>query len=770
MAVFAMLFTLAAGLGAAEGSTPPEVMIQAAPNLPSLPQATMSVPWSDFKAILEELQRVTQQQVEKKVRPKPPVPWTIAEAHYTAEAPQASSVRVEAKMKVHVYEEEGWTRIPVLGNTVGLASVMLDGTPAFLTGDGTGWLTLLADKPGPHELDLVFFVNSTEAEGVVSFEFPCAETPVTQMTLRVPVKDANVQSPMASNISVTPGEAGLEAELAFKPSNSIAVQYTLPAELPVAPVVIESRIASTAWTLSELTENYVACKTLLRYTILRGEVDRFELRLPKDANLLNVEGQGTAWTQNPGEDGLAVDVKLNHSVADTFDLVVTYEMPYTGAVVSIPDLRTLSVVRESGYIGVAARGNVEVTPGSTVEGLVRVDAAELPAELRALSPKPMLLAFRYSEGARLLALDVRRLEDVPMPDSTIDLATFETVITKEGMAVTRSIFDVRNSVRQFLRVELDPKAEVWSARVGDQVVKPARDGESGAVLVPLYKSVEVDRRLGSFPVELVYMQHVMPPGGFRYDLALTSPATDILMGEVSWAVTFPDGRVLYQSEGDLERIGELRDELLSPRRRNVTTTSRETIRPLREGIERFLITDINNPAASTGSGDARYKGQPLSPEQAGSTPAVSAVAGVLPVRIDLPNIGDAYRFHTVLTPQGKTLMLSMTTYPRWTARTFSVVSSLVVFAMGMLVSLSLARAVAGLAGGQAGGKRALALLVLCVAALVASKQFLGFSMTLAVWGFVVMSVLYLVPLLGRHFADLRATRMSSKIDTVEQES
>jgi len=276
--------------------------------LPNLPQATMSVPWTDFKSILEELQEAKREEAREKVKPKPPVPWTIAESHYAAAAPEASSVRINGTLKIHVYQDEGWTRIPVLGNTVGLSTVKLDGNPAFLVGDDRGWLTLLLEEPGEHTLSVEFYVNAASQEGIVSFEFPCAETPVTQMTLTTPVRDATVRSPMASNIALQRGGDGLQADLAFKPTKTIAVQYTLPAELPKAPAPVEPRVACTAWTLTELTENYVACRTLLRYAILRGTVDAFELRLPSDANLLDAVGQGVAWSQNPDEDGLTVDV------------------------------------------------------------------------------------------------------------------------------------------------------------------------------------------------------------------------------------------------------------------------------------------------------------------------------------------------------------------------------------------------------------------------------------------------------------------------------
>jgi hypothetical protein len=760
---YLLLLMLCTGISLGEQVTDAIAPIPPPPKpLPNLPQATMSVPWTDFKALIEELQEAKRDEAREKEKPKPPVPWTVAEARYVASAPESSSVRIEGTLTILVYQAEGWTRIPVLGNTVGLATVQLDGNPAHLVGDQPDWLTLLLDTPGEHTLTVEFYVNATSQEGIVSFEFPCAEAPVTHMTLTTPAKDATVRSPMATNITIDRNGDGLRADLAFKPTKSIAVQYTLPAEMPAAPAPVEPRVACTAWTLTELTENYVACRTLLRYAILRGSVDSFELRLPNEANLLDAVGQGVAWSQNPGDDGLAVDVKLNHRVEDAFDLEVTYEMPYDGDDIHIPDLSTPGVVREAGYTGIIALGNVEIGPGEDLQGLTRIDAGELPVELRALSPKPILLAFRYTEGARSLPLLVRRLEDVPMPDSTIERANHETVVTEDGMAVTRSVYDVRNSVRQFLRVELDPDAEVWSASVGGQVVKPARDGKSGAVLIPLYKSVEIDRRLGSFPVELLYMTRVPAPKGLRNSFDLHAPATDIMAGEVSWTVLLPETRRLYHSEGDLKPYTSQAIQEFDMHRPTTRGARTESIPRLREGVERFFITDINNPAGSVAGGPSqKYQGPPLTPEQAGTGSSVSAIAGVLPVPINLPRTGVPYRFHTVLTAQGKVLDLRVTTYPQWIHGTLHMLITVALFSAGAIVVWALLTALFRTARKAHGTRLPVAVALAGIVSIVLLRHFLAISLMPVAYGALAAAALIVAPIIIRSVGSVRSVRSTN---------
>ncbi|MCL4692246.1 MAG: hypothetical protein KJ060_07025, partial [Candidatus Hydrogenedentes bacterium] len=455
----------------------------------------------------------------------------------------------------------------------------------------------------------------------------------------------------------------------------------------------------------------------------------------------------------------------------TFPESITYEIPYDGDAIRIPDLETPGVVRESGYVGVIALGNVEISPGDSLQGLTRIDAGELPAEVRALSPKPVLLAFRYTEGARDLPLLVRRLEDVPMPDSTIEHASHETVITEDGMAVTRSVYEVRNSVRQFLRVELSPEAEVWSARVGGQVVKPARDGDSGAVLVPLFKSVEIDRRLGSFPVELLYMTHVDAPKGLSHTFGLQAPATDIMAGEVSWTVLLPETRRLLTSEGDLKPFEHHAGGPVDTARPTTAGARMEMIPRLREGVERFFITDINNPAASGVEGSSqRYQGPPLEQQQAGIGSSVSAIAGVLPVPIDLPRTGIPYSFHTVLTTQGETLDLQVTTYPHWAEAALGLLKTASLFASGAVLAWAVFAVV--IRRIQKTGKAMLAIVIalLIAVGLAASRHFLLIGFTPVLYGVLVVALLTLAPVVARSLGSVRSVRSVRSTTTQEAES
>jgi hypothetical protein len=85
------------------------------------------------------------------------------------------------------------------------------------------------------------------------------------------------------------------------------------------------------------------------------------------------------------------------------------------------------------------------------------------------------------------------------------------------------------------------------------------------------------------------------------------------------------------------------------------------VAPLQEGVERFFITDINNPAEAAATGGPRqFQDGPAR----GSGASFPSIAGMLPVRISLPETGRSYVFGRALTPEGQVVSVTITTVPR----------------------------------------------------------------------------------------------------------
>jgi hypothetical protein len=443
-----------------------------------------------------------------------------------------------------------------------------------------------------------------------------------------------------------------------------AYKYTQPAYLVTLSARVEQpHVVSRTSTLLTVRDRVLSCATQIHYTVLRGEVNRLAFSLPETINLLDIDGVGAEWSSKVVAGRLEVTTNLNETVQERYVLRVMYEMPLSDAsqVLTAPELIVQDTNRQTGHVGISTSGNIKIEADASTSGIIRVDETELPPALRQESAYPVLHAFQYFEPGYLLALDVQRLEDIAVRVVSIDDAELTTVITEEGLAITRARYYVRNHVSQFLRVKIAPTAEVWGAQVNGAPVTPARDVDESTVLLPLMKSVQRTGDSAPFLVELVYKEDIAPLRGTRALADLNAPSTDILANRVRWEVLLPESRVVRHIDGDLKAAAAPETRLRGDRGAAKPVGTRMIYR-LREGIERFMITDINNPAGSAMGGAPRYTGELLPPVP--TEPAAQRLAGVLPIRVKLPEVGTSHYFARTLVPKGEVLSLQLTTYDR----------------------------------------------------------------------------------------------------------
>jgi len=617
--------------------------------IPDLPSANLQVSWSDFKTLLQQLQPPPPPPIAP-----PPVPWSLNSTVFLADATTPNAVRIEAEYQVHVWAE-GWNKIPLLGAEAALESALLDDKPSFLSVEKDQFVLLL-DRPGAHVLKAVFHAPVATKEGIVSFGFPCARSSVSRMTLRLGIADAVVSAPAAADIRTQPSEGGMTADLVFRGGDKIDVSWRLPAK--ALPPKEPPRIACRQSTLDTVSERLIACTSLLQFDVLRGDTTQFTLRLPALVRVTQLEGAGTEWTTREEGDIQTIAVALNHAVTDHYEFTVAYECPIaeSAASIALPHLEVLNMERQSAFLAVATRGPVETKAETPPTGVRRIDTNELPAALRMQSTDPILHAFVLDETAAPPALDLRRLEEVPVLVADIEQARYESVVTEQGLMLTRAAWVVRNNLKKFLRVNLGPDVEVWGATVSGREVRPAResaDSPPGEMLLPLSKSNEAGRRVDSFPVELYYLRRLPMTHTWADTLVFETPKTDLTANRVAWEILLPAAQCVYRTFGDFMPVDQLSAMVAVPStavtlKQGVASVAApgapaETLRRLREGMERM-------PAQRA----------PAPPAQTGLAPAT--VEGIQPVRLELPRVGESHCFERMLVPEGTALKLTLQVY------------------------------------------------------------------------------------------------------------
>ncbi|MDH3715261.1 MAG: hypothetical protein OET44_15605, partial [Gammaproteobacteria bacterium] len=160
------------------------------------------------------------------------------------------------------------------------------------------------------------------------------------------------------------------------------------------------------------------------------------------------------------------------------------------------------------------------------------------------------LAYRYvhAQPPFKLALKITRHEEIDVQVAAIETARYTTLYTRDGLAVTTARFDVRNSRRQFLRLELPPASQVWSAFVDGKAEKPAHASgteDTAAVLIRMINSTT------GFPVELVYTTPVDSMRKFGR-MSGQLPRPDMVVTHTRWDVFLPSGHRYFTPDSTLD--------------------------------------------------------------------------------------------------------------------------------------------------------------------------------------------------------------------------
>ncbi|HEY3580160.1 MAG TPA: carboxypeptidase-like regulatory domain-containing protein, partial [Pyrinomonadaceae bacterium] len=233
--------------------------------------------------------------------------------------------------------------------------------------------------------------------------------------------------------------------------------------------------------------------------------------------------------------------KRNHQ------FLIAIERPNRETKVEPPMFAFEGAQRETGELLVEAVGAMELVATES-GGLRRMDVREANAITRSLSHFPLQAAFRYNRRASdapKLQLEWRQFSDADVLSAVAERATVTTLMTVEGRSLTEVSLRVRNHAQPFLKVELPPGAQIVTAEVEGQAVKPAQDPDGSRV--PLLRAGL--NPSGAYTVSFVYLS-----SGSRftkngtYDMGL--PRLDLPINLLTWEVSLPDQLTVKQFGGN----------------------------------------------------------------------------------------------------------------------------------------------------------------------------------------------------------------------------
>ena len=603
---------------------------------PLSPPGTVTMPLSDYDRLIDRAAR------PPKGIEAPPLDAVVSRAEMKLRVAD-DFVRGTFKLEGEVFRK-GAARVPLITGATLLDTSLQNTTPPLALENGRHSAILVG--PRLFEIDLGWGAAVVTEPGRASIQIPVPLAGSVSLTIDLPgdVSDVRVEPGLVTGKTVNGGRTIVEAS----PDRANSVRVSWAARATTTAVPRESRFLADIKTLITVDEVDLRMAALLDISVVQGQPDRFEVIIPAGWTLTSATG-GTLDTFSL-PNGTAV-LNMREAERRTHQVLLGFERPTAG--VKFPlDVGVVTITgaqRETGEVAVEGIGSLELNADE--KGAVkRMDTKETHAALKALAREPLLAAFRYHmRGGESVAvlIDVKRFPETTTLAAIADRAQVTSLVTTEGRVLTEVTLTVRNHAQPFLRVALPTGATILSAEVGGEGVKPAM-GEGGT-RIPLLRPGF--RPSGPYEVSYVY-QETSSAFAKRGDGLLTLPRMDVPVGLVSWEVFLPDqlqvrefgGNVaredLWQErrtasfgspaskDGSADRIGGLAGG-------NRPDTS--VMSPIPESL------DSGRDLKSVDKAERTNEAKP-SVQSANVVNLQRRVAGVLPVRIDIPRAGRSYRF------------------------------------------------------------------------------------------------------------------------------
>lgn len=435
------------------------------------------------------------------------------------------------------------------------------------SGGLTDWTEAMSDREG-HKRIKVFLDRAVSGEFLldVSYESLLSANADEGDPIAVPfihASEVHRQRGMAALLSspeltLQPvAESGLtrvgENQLPAFLRNQIALtvahtyKYIDPAPRLTARTVVperkQGRFDAQVDTLVSIGEVTMKGSATIGVEVKSGTIDALDIRLPEGINVLEVSGPSLrSHEESESADGRVIHLEFTREMDGQFRIEVNYEkiMESDTPETMVPTVTVAAAEVEHGRIAVEALTAVEVLATAT-DHLSTLDFNELPQQLVLKTTNPILLAYRYVHAIPpfRLALKITRHEQIDVQVAAVEQASYTSLFTRDGLAVTTARLIVRNSRQQFLRLQLPAGSQVWSVFVDGKPEKPAYAADAGegteaAVLIKMINAAE------GFPVDIVYATPA-PAVKSIGSVAAHLPRPDMVVTHTRWDVFLPVG-------------------------------------------------------------------------------------------------------------------------------------------------------------------------------------------------------------------------------------
>ena len=211
---------------------------------------------------------------------------------------------------------DGHVRVPVLDSATSISEVLLDGRPTSLLRDGPMY-TVGVDAPGTHKIEVRFFQGRESDRFARKLAFALPPSGPTALRIWVGEQDIDAALSQGAITGLRAEAGGTWLEAALDARGEVDLTWTRRHDrTATADAVTRARVH----TLFTLHEALVRGVEALDVEVVDGEVDRVELDLPPDIEIVDVSGDAVLQWQTEGDERGRLIVLLRYLVPDATSL------------------------------------------------------------------------------------------------------------------------------------------------------------------------------------------------------------------------------------------------------------------------------------------------------------------------------------------------------------------------------------------------------------------------------------------------------------------
>ncbi|MDR2755402.1 MAG: hypothetical protein LBC20_06815 [Planctomycetaceae bacterium] len=457
-------------------------------NIFEQPGRGVFVPYDEFKTLWDAAR--SQQPV--KSSESIPVGAMITETSNTATITD-EVVRVESTISIELLKD-GWHEIPLRLADVAIIKAVIGEEKAKILGNPNSGYRLLVvkkktesaehEEPKPEHLELTLHyaksIEKSPGRNSVSFEVP--QSPLGRWKIIVPESGVKIEfTPLvaAAENNVTENETIFEAFVGAVPKIQIA--WTPKTE---GAAGLEALTSVQLLQQTIIDENILRTSARFNYSISRAAITNLAIQIPKDQKVAGVfDPNIRKWSVEPKDNTQMVHIELFEPAREHQMVQMEFEKLRNNkeTKVMIPAISVIEAGRMQGILVVRAADELNIET-VTSNGLLRMDASELPESLRK-SSKIGDAVYRIPAASYVLELEVSKVEPRITATSQINVQLRSYTFDIEIL----TMFDIEKA--GIFQVSYEIPADSYELSVLGSPIKFRSNNQSDEYL---YQPVQID--------------------------------------------------------------------------------------------------------------------------------------------------------------------------------------------------------------------------------------------------------------------------------------